>query len=410
MKRRVVITGMGAITPNGNNVEEFWQNSLNGVSGAGQITLFDTTDFATKIACEVKDFNHEAYLDKKEARRMDRFTQLGLVAAEMAIRNSGINLEKEDLTRIGVVTGSGIGGMNTFEEQHKTLLSRGPGRISPFFIVMLIPDIVPGRISIQYGLKGPNYGTVSACATSSHAIGDAFRIIQYGDADVMVSGGCESVITPISIGGFNAMKALSTRNDDPKTASRPFDIGRDGFVMGEGAGMVILEELEHAKKRGANIFAEVAGFGMTGDAYHLTAPAPGGDGARRSMENALRDSKLNTDDIDYINAHGTSTQVGDIAECEAVSSLFGNDRIRISSSKSMTGHLLGGAGAIEFILLTKAVQNDVANPTINVENQDPVIKLNVIPNEAQEFKIRAGISNTFGFGGHNTSIIVKKFI
>lgn len=409
MKRRVVITGMGAITPNGNNVEEFWQNSINGVSGAGQITLFDTTNFASTIACEVKNFNHEGYLDKKEARRMDRFTQLGLVAADMAIRDSGLDLEKEDLTRIGVVTGSGIGGMNTFEEQHKTLLSRGPGRINPFFIVMLIPDIVPGRISIQHGLKGPNYGTVSACATSSHAIGDAFRIIQYGDADVMVSGGCESVITPISIGGFNAMKALSTRNDDPIRASRPFDTERDGFVMGEGAGMIILEELEHAKKRGANILAEVAGFGMTGDAHHLTAPAPGGEGARRSMENALRDSKLNTDDIDYINAHGTSTPVGDIAECEAVSTLFGTDRIRISSSKSMTGHLLGGAGAIEFILLSKAVQNDVANPTINVENQDPAIKLNVIPNEAQEFKIRAGISNTFGFGGHNTSIIVKKY-
>ncbi|MCC7429503.1 beta-ketoacyl-ACP synthase II [bacterium] len=410
MKRRVVITGIGAITPNGNTAAEFWQNSLNGISGAGPITLFDTTGFDTTFACEVKNFNPADFIDTKEAKRMDRFTQLGLAATEMAIKDSGLEIEKEDLTRIGVVTGSGIGGMQTFEDQHKALLNRGPSRVSPFFIVMLIPDIVPGRISIRYGFKGPNYGTVSACATSSHAIGDACRIIQYGDADVMITGGCESVITPISIAGFSSMKALSTRNDEPKKASRPFDIARDGFVMGEGAGMIVLEELEHAKKRNANIIGELAGFGMTADAYHLTAPAPEGEGAKRSMENAIKDAKINSDEIAYINAHGTSTPLGDLAEMQAVTSIFGEKNVRVSSTKSMTGHLLGGAGAIEFIILAKAVQNDVAPPTINVENQDPEIKLNVIPNVAQEFKINAGLSNTFGFGGHNTSLLVKKFV
>jgi len=411
-KRRVVVTGMGAITPLGLTVEELWKNLLAGKSGAAPITYFDASDYDTKFACEVKGFDAMKYMDRKLAQRTDLFTQFALVAAEMAINDSGMKLDAEDRERIGVVVGSGIGGMATYQKAMETLFeTKGPHRISPFFIPMMISDIAPGRISMRYGLKGPNYATTSACATSSHAIGDAFILIQRGDADVMVTGGAEGSICPMGIGGFNAMKALSTRNDAPEKASRPFDLNRDGFVMGEGSGILILEELGRAVRRGARIYAEVGGIGFTADAHHITEPAPGGEGAVRSMRQALKDSGLTPDDVDYINTHGTSTPVGDKNETAAIKTVFG-ERARsmaVNSTKSLIGHLLGAAGAVESIATIMSICERKVHPTINYETPDPECDLNYIPNTARDWSVNVAISNTFGFGGHNASLLFKRY-
>jgi len=410
-KRRIVVTGMGALTPLGYSVPELWQALLAGKSGAGPITYFDTASFDTKFACEIKGFDPLQHLDRKVAQRVDPFTQYSLVATKEAITDSGLKLEQEDRERIGVIFGSGIGGMWTYHKQFMNLIEGGPGRISPFFIPMLIPDITAGRISMQYGLKGPNYAVVSACATSSHAIGDATMLIQRGDADVMITGGGEAAICPMGIGGFNALRALSTRNDAPEKASRPFDKDRDGFVMGEGAGVLVIEELSHAQQRGAKIYAELAGIGFTADAHHITEPAPGGEGALRSMRLAIRDAGLTIDDIDYINTHGTSTPVGDKAEVTAIKTLFGDraKRLAINSTKSMTGHLLGAAGAVESIVTIMTIQTNKVHPTINQETPDPECDLNVIPNIAQERQVDIALNNTFGFGGHNATLLFKRF-
>ncbi|HOV99054.1 MAG TPA: beta-ketoacyl-ACP synthase II [Bacteroidota bacterium] len=410
-KRRIVVTGMGALTPLGYSVPELWQALLAGKSGAGPITYFDTASFDTKFACEIKGFDPLQHLDRKVAQRVDPFTQYSLVATKEAITDSGLKLEQEDRERIGVIFGSGIGGMWTYHKQFMNLIEGGPGRISPFFIPMLIPDITAGRISMQYGLKGPNYAVVSACATSSHAIGDATMLIQRGDADVMITGGGEAAICPMGIGGFNALRALSTRNDAPEKASRPFDKDRDGFVMGEGAGVLVIEELSHAQQRGAKIYAELAGIGFTADAHHITEPAPGGEGALRSMRLAIRDAGLTIDDIDYINTHGTSTPVGDKAEVTAIKTLFGDraKRLAINSTKSMTGHLLGAAGAVESIVTIMTIQTNKVHPTINQETPDPECDLNFIPNIAQERQVDIALNNTFGFGGHNATLLFKRF-
>jgi 3-oxoacyl-[acyl-carrier-protein] synthase II len=411
-RRRVVITGMGAITPLGLSVDELWKNLLEGKSGAGPITYFDASDYDTKFACEVKGFDAMKHMDRKLAQRTDLFTQFALYAAEAALNDSGLKLELEDRERIGVVVGSGIGGMWTYHRQMETLWeTKGPHRISPFFIPMMISDIAPGRISMRYGLKGPNYATTSACATSSHAVGDAFILIQRGDADLMVTGGAEAAICPMGIGGFNAMKALSTRNDAPEKASRPFDANRDGFVMGEGSGILVLEELSHAIRRGARIYAEMGGIGFTADAHHITEPAPGGEGAVRSMKQAINDSGLSPNDVDYINTHGTSTPVGDKNETAAIKTIFG-ERARslaVNSTKSMIGHLLGAAGAVEAIATIKSICESKVHPTINYETPDPECDLNYIPNKAREWSVNVAISNTFGFGGHNASLLFKKY-
>lgn len=410
--KRVVVTGMGVISPLGHGLREFWQNLLAGKSGIGPITRFDTTDFATKFAGEVKDFEVEDFMDRKEARRMDIFTHYAIAAAETTVQHSGIDFANEAKDRIGVITASGIGGMTTFEQQCRKFFDRGPRRISPFFIPMMIADIAPGYISIRYGLRGPNFSTVSACASASHAIGEAFRTIQRGDADVMICGGAEAVITPMGVGGFNAMKALSTRNDEPQKASRPFDTDRDGFVMGEGAGMIILESIEHAIDRGAKIYGEVAGVGYTADAYHITAPAPGGEGATVAMQLAIENAEMQPEDLDYINAHGTSTPYGDVAETNAIKRVFGEHayKMNINSTKSMIGHLLGASGGVEFVATTMSVYNDEVHPTINLTNPDPECDLNYTINESVRREVRAALSNSFGFGGHNVSIIVKKFV
>ncbi len=416
--KRVVVTGLGAITPLGNTVDETWENIKKGVSGAGPITHFDASQFKTQFACEVKGFNVNDYLDRKEARKMDLYTQYALVAAKQAIADSGMNLETEDKDEIGVVLGVGIGGIHTFEEEvsnyaltHEQL---GP-KFSPFFIPKMIADIASGHISIEFGFRGPNYTTTSACASSTNAISDAYNLIRLGKANAMVTGGAEAAIYPVGVGGFNAMKALSTRNDDPEHASRPFSASRDGFVMGEGAAVLILEELEHAKARGAKIYAEVAGTGMSADAYHITASHPEGLGAKLVMQRALDDAGLNPEDIDYINVHGTSTHVGDISEVKAIKEVFGDAayKLNISSTKSMTGHMLGAAGAAEAVFSVLAVKNDIVPPTIN---HDPADKdeeidynLNFTFNQAQKREVRAALSNTFGFGGHNACAIFKKF-
>jgi 3-oxoacyl-[acyl-carrier-protein] synthase II len=411
-KRRIVVTGIGAITPLGLTVEETWKGLLAGKSGAGPITYFDASDYDTKFACEVKGFDPMKYMDRKLAQRTDLFTQFALTAAEMAINDSGLKLDLEDLERIGVVVGSGIGGMWTYQRAMETLWeSKGPHRISPFFIPMMISDIAPGRISMKYGLKGPNYATTSACATSSHAIGDAFMLIQRGDADLMVTGGAEGTICPMGIGGFNAMRALSVRNDNPEKASRPFDKDRDGFVMGEGSGILVIEELGHAVRRGARIYAELGGIGFTGDAHHITEPAPGGEGAARSMRLAIRDAELSPDDVDYINTHGTSTPVGDKSETAAIKTVFG-ERARsmaVNSTKSMIGHLLGAAGAVEAIATIMSICESKVHPTINYETPDPECDLNYIPNVARDWSVNVAISNTFGFGGHNASLLFRKY-
>lgn len=411
-QRRVVVTGMGVVSPIGLSLEEFWKNLVEGKSGAAPISQFDTTEFETKFACEVKGFNAQNHMDRKLAQRTDLFTQFGLVASGFALKDSGLDLEKEDKERIGVIFGSGIGGMWTYHKQFMSLIeAKGPRHISPFFIPMLIPDIAAGRISMQYGLKGPNYATSSACATSSHSIGDSFILIQRGDADVMVTGGGEASICPMGIGGFNAMKALSTRNDAPTKASRPFDKERDGFVMGEGSGMLILEELGHAIKRGAKIYAELIGIGFTADAHHITEPAPGGEGAVRSMRAAIKDAGLTPTDVDFVNTHGTSTSVGDKNETAAIKTLFGEHakKLAVNSTKSIIGHLLGAAGAVESIATILTIKHNVVHPTINQETPDPDCDLNYTPNKAIERRVDIAITNTFGFGGHNASLLFRRF-
>ena len=416
--KRVVVTGLGAVTPVGNTPQEMWENLLKGVSGAGPITHFDTTNFKTKFACEVKNLNTDDYLDRKEARKMDRYTQLALIAAKQAVEDCGWNLEQEDKDRIGVVFGVGIGGIKTFEEEvcyYATHKEQGP-KFNPFFIPKMIADIAAGQISIMYGFHGPNYITSSACASSSNALADAFNLIRLGKANAIVAGGAEAAITEAGVGGFNAMKALSTRNDEPEKASRPFSASRDGFVMAEGAGCLILEELEHAKARGAKIYAEMVGAGMSADAHHITASHPEGLGAKLVMKNALEDAGLQPEDIDYINVHGTSTHVGDISEAKAIKDVFGDAayKLNISSTKSMTGHLLGAAGAVEAMATVLAVKNDIVPPTINHEadDKDPEIdyNLNFTFNKAQQRTVRAGLSNTFGFGGHNACVVFKKYL
>lgn len=411
-KRRVVVTGMGAVTPIGIGVKEYWQGLIEGRNGVDLITHFDASNFDTKFAAEVKNFNPENYFDKKSLKRLDPFTQFALVSAQEAIEDSELNLDKINKDRAGVIFGSGIGGMEALQTEHfKYFEAKNPGVISPFFIPMMIADLAAGQISIRYGLKGPNYATTSACATSSHAIADAFMLIQRGSADIMVCGGSEAAIAEMSIGGFNSMKALSTWNDRYKEASRPFDKDRNGFVMGEGAGTLIIEELSHALNRGAKIYAELAGIGLTADAYHITAPAPGGEGAVRSMREAVIDAGLSIEDIDHINAHGTSTPYNDVNETKAIKTLFGDHayKLVVNSTKSMTGHLLGAAGGIEAIATVLAIQNDLIPPTINLTNPDPECDLNYSPLVATKKIVRAAISNTFGFGGHNASLLFKKF-
>jgi 3-oxoacyl-[acyl-carrier-protein] synthase II len=412
-RRRVVVTGIGAVTPIGLNALELWQNALAGKSGGGKITSFDASQYDTKIACEVKGFDPLNFIDRKSINRMDLFTQYAMACAEMAVKDSSLNLERENTERIGVIFGSGIGGMWTWHKQMQTVHETGgPHRISPFFVPMMIADIAAGYISIRFRAKGPNYATTSACATSSHAIADAFILIERGDADVMFTGGSEAAITPMGVGGFNAMKALSTRNDAPEKASRPFDQQRDGFVMGEGGGMLVLEELHHAMNRGARIYGEVAGVGLTADAYHITAPAPGGEGAIRSMSLCLQDAGLKPEHVDYINAHGTSTPFNDKSETQAIKSVFGEHayKLHISSTKSMTGHLLGAAGAVEAIFTLLAIQHGEMPPTINYEFPDPECDLNYVPNKPLRKTINVALSNTFGFGGHNASLVFKKFL
>lgn len=409
--RRVVVTGMGALTPIGNNVSTFWNGLIHGKNGVGMITRFNTEKFDTKFAAEVKDFNPTQFMDAKEARRMDLFTQFGMAAGDEAVRDAGLDLGKEDLNRIGVVVSSGIGGMLIYNIEHQKLLAKGPGRVSPFFIPMMIPDITPGHLSIKYGFKGPNYSAVSACASGSHAIGLGLMHIERGDTDAMLVGGTEGVITEMSVAGFNNSKALSTRNSDPAHASRPFDAQRDGFVMGEGAGIVVLEELSHAKKRGAKIYAELAGIGFTADAYHITAPHPEGSGADQAMKLAIQNGSINTDEVDYINAHGTSTPLNDKTETIAIKKIFGNHakKLCISSNKSMIGHLLGASGAVEFISSVLTIKNGIVPPTINYQFPDPECDLDYVPNTSREMKVKTVISNSFGFGGHNVCLCLKQF-
>ena len=412
--KRVVVTGIGAVTAIGNNIKDYFDGLSNGVSGANLITHFDATNFKTQFACEVKDLNVTDFIERREARRLDPFTQYALIATDEAMQNSGLDLEKIDLDRAGIIFGSGIGGLGSLEANIEEFATgNGIPRYNPFMIPKMIPDIAAGHISIKFGFRGINYATVSACASSSHALGNAFDYIRLDKADIIISGGAEAAVTHAGIGGFNAMKALSTRNDDFKTASRPFDLDRDGFVLGEGAGAIILEEYEHAKARGANILAEIVGSGATADAYHITAPHPEGKGARNVMLMALKDAKMNPEEIDYVNVHGTSTPLGDVAEVKAIQEVFGEHayNMNVSSTKSMTGHLLGAAGAIEAIAGILAINHGVIPPTINHFTDDPEIdpKLNLTFNEAQEREVNAILSNTFGFGGHNSSVIFKRF-
>lgn len=402
---------MGVLTPIGNSVDAFWEALLAGRSGAAQITRFDVSRFTTRIACEVKDFDPTSVAEKKEARRLDRAQLYALGAAEEAIKHSGIDFDSVNRDRCGVVIGSGIGGIDTFERQHETLLNQGPGRVSPFFIPMMIIDMCAGLVSLRHGLKGPNYATVSACASSAHAIADASRIIERGDADVMITGGSEATITPASLAGFCSARAISQRNDDPEHASRPFDADRDGFVMGEGSGIIVIESLDHAVKRGATIHGEILGSGMSADAYHITAPAPAGEGAARSMRAALSDAELTPSDIAYINTHGTSTGLGDIAETDAIRAVFGEqaDKLVANSTKSMIGHLLGAAAAVEIIATLRTMQSGKIHPTINLDNPDPKCDLDYAANKVVERSVRHAISNSFGFGGHNSTLVVARF-
>ena len=408
--RRVVVTGMGVVSPVGIGLESFWSSLVEGRSGVGPITLFDPSGLDCRIAAEVKDFDPTRYMERKEVRHTDRFCQFALAAAAMALEDAGLAKQGRLGPRVGVIIGSGIGGMNTLEEQHRIMLEKGRGRVSPFLVPMMIPDMAAGLVSIRWGAEGPNSCTVSACASGSHSIGDAFRLVQRGDADVMITGGTEAAITPLAMAAFCSAKALSTRNDDPPRASRPFDRDRDGFVMGEGAGILILEEREHALARGARIYAEIVGYASTGDAYHITAPAPEGRGAARALELALKDAGVTPEEVDYINAHGTSTEYNDWYETLAIKRVLGDHayRVPISSTKSMTGHLLGAAGGVEAIATVLAICRGVIPPTINLENPDPRCDLDYVPNRARQQPVRVAVSNSFGFGGHNAVLVFRR--
>jgi 3-oxoacyl-[acyl-carrier-protein] synthase II len=410
-RKRVVITGVGMITPLGIGTEQSWNGLIAGRSGIGRITQFDASGFPTQIAGEVEGFNPEDYIEPKEIKKMDRFIHFAVAASSMAFSDSGLKITGKNAERIGVIVGSGIGGLRTIEHYHSVLLEKGPRKITPFFIPMLIVNLAAGQVSIKIGAKGPNSALATACATGSHAVGDAFKIIQRGDADAMIAGGAEAVITPLGIGGFNAMKALSTRNDEPERASRPFDIGRDGFVMGEGAGITVLESYESAMERSAKIYAEIVGYGMTADAYHITAPSPGGEGGARCMEMALRDAGVSPQEVNYINAHGTSTKYGDEIETNAIKTVFGEHayRLGISSTKSMTGHLLGAAGGVEAVITALSIYHSVVPPTINLDNPDPECDLDYIPQKARRMTVQYALTNSFGFGGTNATLLFKKF-
>jgi len=410
-KRRVVITGMGVITPLGIGLEQSWKNLIKGRPGIRRITQFDASQFSTQIAGEVDGFVPEDFIELKEIKKMDRFIHFALAAAKMALEDSGYAISDQNAEKVGVFVGSGIGGLRTIEHYHSVLLEKGPKRITPFFIPMLVVNLASGQISIKFGAKGPNSAVATACATGSHAIGDAFKIIQRGDADVMIAGGAESVITPLGIGGFNALKALSTRNDEPEKASRPFDRDRDGFIMGEGAGIVILESIESALQRNANIYAEIVGYGMSADAYHITSPAPGGEGAARCMILALKDGCAEPSDVDYINAHGTGTKHGDELETSAIKTVFREHayRLLVSSTKSMTGHLLGAAGGVESVITVMSIVDGIVPPTINLDNPDPECDLNYVPYQSKEFPIRYALTNSFGFGGTNACLLFRKY-
>ena len=411
-RKRVVVTGLGVITPLGQGIGAFWENLLAGQCGIGPVTAYDTEGYACTIAGEIKDFDPTpAFPSTKEVRRTDRFTQFAMVAGWEAINDSGLDLDKANRDRIGAFIGSGIGGLGTMEKQHKTLLDRGPGRVSPFFIPMMILNMASGMFSLYNGLRGPNIATCSACATASHAIGEAWRTLVMGDADVMLAGGTEAAINPIAMSGFDSMRAMSRRNDDPQHASRPFDAGRDGFVMGEGAGVIMLETLEHAKARDARIYCEIAGYGNTADAHHMTSPAPGGEGGARAMRAALASGGLNPEDISYINAHGTSTPQGDVCETQAIKTVFGDHarRLAVSSTKGATGHMLGAAGSVEMAVCCKALETNIVPPTINYETPDPDCDLDYVPNKPREMEVNAIANNSFGFGGHNASLVAKKF-
>lgn len=411
MKRRVVITGLGCVTPVGTGKDTFWANIKDGVCGIDKITNFDASSFQTQIAGEVKDFNPEDYINKKELKRMDRFTHFAIASSHMAVKDANLDLYKVDGEKVGVIIGSGIGGVATIEEQHKILLEKGNRRVSPFFVPMMIANMAAGQVSIALGAKGPNTNVSTACASGAHAIGDAFKVIQRGDADVMVAGGSEAGVTPLSFAGFCNMKAMSTRNDDPSTASRPFDKDRDGFVMGEGAGILILEDLDHAIKRGAKIYAEVVGYGATADAYHMTTPAENGEGAARSISMAIKDGSIPLNEVDYINAHGTSTYYNDKFETMAIKSVFKEHayELCVSSTKSMTGHLLGAAGAVEAIVCAMAIHDGYVPPTINVENVDEELDLDYVINEGKKRDVKYALSNSLGFGGHNATLAFKKY-
>ncbi|SFS80007.1 beta-ketoacyl-ACP synthase II [Paenibacillus sp. BC26] len=411
MKQRVVVTGMGVMTSLGSDLNTFWGNLMEGKSGVSLVEAFDVSEYPTRIAAEIKNFNPEDYqIDKKEARRMDRFVQFAVVASTLAVKDAALNIGEEvDAERVGVMIGSGIGGLGTWEDQHNILLEKGPKRVSPFFIPMMIANMASGQVSMITGAKGPNSTAVTACATGTHSIGDSYKMIQRGDADVMICGGAEATIRPTGMAGFCSLRAMSTRNDEPTKASRPFDVDRDGFVMGEGSGVLILESLEHAQKRGARIYAEIVGYGMSGDAYHMTEPDP--DGAARCMVKALRDGGIEPSQIDYINAHGTSTPVGDKSETTAIKKTFGEHayKLAVSSTKSMTGHLLGAAGGVEAVILGLSLQNGVIPPTINLENQDPECDLDYVPNTPRKADLTYALSNSFGFGGHNATIVMRKY-
>lgn len=412
MAQRVVVTGMGVMTALGRELDTFWGNLMEGKSGVSLVESMDVSEYTTKIAASIKDFNPEDYIERKEARKMDRFVQFAVTTSLAALKDAGLTIgENADPERVGVYVGSGIGGLMTWEEQHSILLSKGPKRVSPFFIPMMIANMASGQVSMVTGAKGPNSTAVTACATGTNTIGDSFRLIRDGDADVMICGGAEATITPMGMAGFCAMRAMSTRNEEPERASRPFDKDRDGFVMGEGSGIMVLESLEHAEKRGARIYAEVVGYGMSADAHHMTDPAPGGEGAARCMKQAIRSAGLAPEDIDYINAHGTSTGAGDKAETAAVKSVFGDYAYKVpfSSTKSMTGHLLGAAGGVEAIIIALTIKNGIIPPTINLENPDPECDLDYVPNVARKAEVKVAMSNSFGFGGHNATIILKKY-
>lgn len=411
MKKRVVVTGIGVVSPVGTGLEKFWQSLVDGKSGIDLITRFDASDLPTRIAGEVKDFDPLDFLEKKEARRMDRFTHLAVAAADMAVKDAGLKPDQFDPFRAGVILGSGVGGIETIEEQSIVLQTKGAGRITPFFVPMMIANIAGANVAIKHGLRGPNITAVTACASSTNSIGDAYRIIQRGEADVMVTGGCEAPVIKLAMAGFCAMRAMSTRNEEPQRASRPFDTGRDGFVMGEGAGIIVLESLEHALARGARIYAELGGYGMTCDAYHITDPDPEGMGAAMAMDLCLKDAGMNPQEIDYVNAHGTSTPKGDIGETRAIKRIFGDhaSKLAVSSTKSMTGHLLGAAGGIEAIICALSIEKGIIPPTINLEDQDPECDLDYVPNKAVNREVKAAISNSFGFGGHNATVLLKKY-